>query len=135
MSQSDKPDKIWVESCDDEWDSGVWGQSWENDTDVKYLLATPERELASDLVETLREIASAYDEMIWGVRHDILHDKSIAVLAKLDKGEYIKVDLAEPREFWVSNNDGFAHDSLESVLRDPLTEKHGYTHVREVKGE
>jgi len=49
--------------------------------------------------------------------------------------EYIKVDLAEPREFWISNNDGFAHDSLESVLRDPLTEKHGYTHVREVKGE
>lgn len=37
-----------------------------------------------------------------------------------------------PREFWVSNNDGFAHDSLESVLRDPLTEKHGYIRVREV---
>jgi hypothetical protein len=37
-----------------------------------------------------------------------------------------------PREFWVSNNDGFAHDSLDSVLSDILTEKHGYTHVREV---
>lgn len=41
-------------------------------------------------------------------------------------------EYQEPREFWISNNDGFAHDSLESVLRDPMTEKHGYTHVREV---
>jgi hypothetical protein len=44
-------------------------------------------------------------------------------------------EYAEPkeaREFWVSNNDGYAHDSLESVLSDPLTEKHGYIHVREV---
>jgi hypothetical protein len=37
-----------------------------------------------------------------------------------------------PREYWVSNNDGFAHDSLGSVLSESLTEKHGYTHVREV---
>jgi hypothetical protein len=37
-----------------------------------------------------------------------------------------------PREYWVSNNDGFAHDSLDSVLSDMLTEKHGYIHVREV---
>jgi hypothetical protein len=45
------------------------------------------------------------------------------------------VEPVKPQEFWVSNNDGYAHDSLESVLRDPLTEKHGYTHVREVMDE
>jgi hypothetical protein len=44
----------------------------------------------------------------------------------------IKPKPPKPREFWVSNNDGFAHDSLASVLSDPLTEKHGYIHVREV---
>ena len=38
----------------------------------------------------------------------------------------------KPREFWVSNNDGYAHETLESVLLDPLTEKHGWVHVREV---
>jgi hypothetical protein len=51
---------------------------------------------------------------------------------RVDK-EY--VEPAKPQEFWVSNNDGYAHYSLESVLRDPLTEKHGYTHVREVMDE
>jgi hypothetical protein len=45
--------------------------------------------------------------------------------------EYVETPKV-PREFWVSNNDGFAHDSLNSVLSDMLTEKHGYTHVREV---
>ncbi len=38
----------------------------------------------------------------------------------------------KPREFWITNNDGFAHDSLDSAERDPLTEKHGFIHVREV---
>lgn len=41
-------------------------------------------------------------------------------------------EYREPREFWVTNNDAFAHDSLEQALADPLTEKHGYIHVREV---
>lgn len=88
----DKPDEIWVESCDDEWDSGVWGQSQEYDTDGKYLLATPERELASELVVALVEIVAAYDEMIWGEDYEYVaaantvHDKAVAVLAKLDKG-------------------------------------------------
>lgn len=42
-------------------------------------------------------------------------------------------EYKEPREFWVSDNDGYAHKSLENVLKDHLTEKHGYIHVREVK--
>lgn len=37
-----------------------------------------------------------------------------------------------PREFWISNNDGYAHESLENALSDHLTEEHGYIHVREV---
>jgi hypothetical protein len=68
-----------------------------------------------------------------------VHDQSTA-----DQWEWEKADVVafrvtkehkETREFWISNNDGFAHDSLESVLRDPLTEKHGYIHVREVIGD
>ena len=93
----DKPDKIWVESCDDEWDSGVWGQSQEYDTDGKYLLATPERELASELVEALwqwlelaertvedhvlRLDANRAADFCQGIR------ETKTVLAKLDKGE------------------------------------------------
>jgi hypothetical protein len=38
----------------------------------------------------------------------------------------------EPREFWISENDGYAHPTEESALSDPLTAKHGYIHVREV---
>jgi len=90
----DKPDKIWVESCDDEWDSGVWGQSWENDTDVKYLLATPERELASELVEATKELRRAQKAYMMNRGVDRLGQivgeaaKAVdAVLAKLDKGE------------------------------------------------
>jgi hypothetical protein len=57
------------------------------------------------------------------------HDMDPILTFRVDK-EY--VEPVKPQEFWVSNNDGYAHDSLESVLEDPFTEKYGYTHVREV---
>lgn len=38
----------------------------------------------------------------------------------------------EPREFWITNNDAFAHDSLGEAQKSLHVEKHGYVHVREV---
>jgi len=94
-----KPDKIWAWPEDVE--NGYMAASHVGEpptpefsgSHTTYLLSTPERELASELVETLWEIASAYDEMIWGEDYEyveaanVMHDKARAVLAKLDKGE------------------------------------------------
>ena len=102
----DKPDKIWATGTDK---SGSW-----NDepptlcgvTGTPYLLATPERELASELVEALTAFTEFFDKAMegfspdWSQRNkeenalgwnngsikvsDFL--KARAVLAKLEKG-------------------------------------------------
>lgn len=93
-----KPDKIWAWQGTDpltdiKWGAGEWyteDVGLDGD-EVKYLLATPERELASELVEALRDFLEKVTD-IRGV--DIEEDyapaqieKARAVLAKLDKGE------------------------------------------------
>ena len=67
----DKPDKIWAEGGsypdfrDDDWVHA--SASTNDDCGTPYLLSTPERELASELVEALRECAKgiyALEEMV-----------------------------------------------------------------------
>ena len=52
-----KPDKIWAEtSCPDEWEGGAWEASKLYDDDAEYLLSTPAREHAEELVNALVDI-------------------------------------------------------------------------------
>ena len=86
----DKPDKIWANTV-----SGYCKTMGPRKyCDNKYLLATPERELASELVEALRgltEHTESTEEWMESNGYDGGPDReavkySRAVLAKLDKG-------------------------------------------------
>lgn len=84
----DKPDKIWINPFHD--GDFSWGDSDVEDGEFPYLLATPERELASELVEALRNVMGHVDTPIarrkLGIKdpHPEWIIEARAVLAKLE---------------------------------------------------
>ena len=92
----DKPDKIWVDYTPHGDYERVYKEN-PHDGSTKYLLATPERELASELVGTLWQWLELAERTMED--HALLLDanraadfwqgirETKAVLAKLDKGD------------------------------------------------
>lgn len=81
------PESIWASGF---MTFGRWSAVHEGEDNIKYLRSTPERELASDLVEALRELAcyvESIEEWMESMGYDGTCDIARHVLSKLDRGD------------------------------------------------
>ena len=60
--QFQAPDVIWLQP--DEFPEITWCRDKINDNDIKYLLATPERKAAGDMIQVLNDNLSGYRNLI-----------------------------------------------------------------------